>query len=304
MEYNLFKRLVTERIKDFMPPVFHKYTVDVRPVRKVNRTKDGFCLIPPGPSQNLAIPTLYLDDLYADFMEDEDLDRILEAAAGVFTTWSGFEVPELCQFQLDDHRDKIIANLISCDRNRDLLETVPHAQMLDMAVIYRLVSGITDHGINSCIITNDMLNGSELTKDELHRLALENTPQMLPPRIYDGSEEGVFVVTNKSGICGAAVMLDEEQLQIVAQLAGGDYYILPSSIHEFFAVSVDTMDLAELLPMLAAGNGGITAPEDQLSESIYYYNAKSRQLTVAASYVDHRPEEFREELREEGLPKA
>ena len=124
MEYDLFKTLVTERIKEYMPQVFRTYKVDVRPVRKVNQKKDAFCLIPPGPTKNLAIPTLYLDDLYLDFMEDEDLDRVLQQAAGVFITWSGYEVPELCEIRLEDHRDHIIANLISRRRNQELLETI------------------------------------------------------------------------------------------------------------------------------------------------------------------------------------
>ena len=291
MEYDLFKTLVTERIKEYMPQVFQTYRVDVRPVRKVNQKKDAFCLIPPGPTKNLAIPTLYLDDLYLDFMEDEDLDRVLQGAAGVFITWSGYEVPELCEIRLEDHKDHIIANLISRGRNQELLETIPHADLMDMAVIYRLVSNINEQGINSCIITNDMLGGSPLSPEEIQRLALENTPRLLPPRIYHGDEEGVFVVTNESGICGAAVMLDDDQLQKVANLADGDFYILPSSIHEFFAVAADKIEPAELLRMLIAGNSGITAERDQLSKCIYMYAAEEHQLRIVASYEKQADDE-------------
>ena len=284
MEYDLFKTLVAERIKDYMPPVFRKYEVDLRSVVKVNQTKDAFCLMPPGPKQNLAIPTLYMDDLYEDFMTDEDLDRVIQEAAGIFLAWSGCEVPQISSLRIGDHKDKIIANLISRQRNLKLLEAVPHADLLDMAVIYRLVSGISEQGINSCIISSEMLEGESISEEEIHRLALENTPRLLPPRIYEADEEGVFVVTNQAGICGAAVMLDDEQLQKVAGLTGGDFYVLPSSIHEFFAVAADMIEPPELLRMLIAGNSGITAERDQLSKCIYMYGAEDHKLSIIASY--------------------
>ena len=288
MDYELFKTVVKERIKDYMPPVFRNYRVESKPVIKVNQTKDSFCLLPPEQNRNLAIPTLYLDDLYEDFMGDEDLDRVLQMAADVFIAWSGYEVPELSGFRLEDHKDQILANLISRRKNGKLLETVPHADLMDMAVIYRLVTSINEYGINSCIITNDMMQDAGLTPEEIHGLALENTPRMLEARIYEGDEEGVFVVTNQAGVCGAAVMLDDEQLQKVAQKTEGDFYILPSSIHEFFAVAVEVIKPEELLQMLLAGNRGITPLQDQLSQCIYRYSEKDHRLSTVASYEKKR----------------
>ena len=135
-----------------------------------------------------------------------------------------------------------------------------------------------------------MQPGLPLRLPRRRRLPLPK-PRLLPPRIYHGDEEGVFVVTNESGICGAAVMLDDDQLQKVANLADGDFYILPSSIHEFFAVAADKIEPAELLRMLIAGNSGITAERDQLSKCIYMYAAEEHQPRIIASYEKQADDE-------------
>ena len=284
MEYELFKKLIPERIHEYLPPVYHKYTPDVRQVEKVNETKDAFCMMPPDKNPMVAIPTLYLDDLYRDFALDEDLERVLGETANVIMTWSGIEVPELADFTLEKHTDKVIVNLISRSMNKKLLANIPHRDFLDMAVIYRLVQSINEQGINSAIITNEILSGSGLDADELHRLALENTPRMMEIRIYNSDQEGVYVVTNRTGICGAAAMLYKEEMRRIAKLTEGDFFILPSSIHEFFAIDAKRADPDELVKMLAAGNQCVTRPQEQLSNVIYRYDARSGKILKEISY--------------------
>ena len=105
MDYELFKQLVPQRILDFMPPVFRSYEPTVRPVEKVNETKDSFYLMPPGKPANTAIPTLYLDELYEHFREHQDMDEILRRSADVFMKWSGVDIPGLSQFRLEEHAE-------------------------------------------------------------------------------------------------------------------------------------------------------------------------------------------------------
>ena len=103
MDYELFKELVPARIKEFLPPIYHSYRVEVKPVPKINQVKDSFSLFPPGKPVNIAVPTLYLDDIYEDFAIDEDLDRVLHTIAGVIMTWSGYEVPEFGEYRVEEH---------------------------------------------------------------------------------------------------------------------------------------------------------------------------------------------------------
>lgn len=280
MEYELFKQLVTGRIKEYMPPVFDGYQVDVRRVTKVNETKDAFYIRPPVPNPKVAIPTLYLDDLYEDFSADEDLERILQTAASVFIRWSGIEAPEIAGFCMKEHTDCIAANLINTQMNQALLEKVPHTEFLDMSVIYRLVHSANERGVNSAIITTEMMRDAELSVQELHQLAMENTARLFPVHIITGNEEDVCVMTNELGICGATTMLYEEDMQKLAQAFDGDFYIMPTSIHEFFAVRTGVADANHLAQMLEEGNRTITRPEEQLSSKIYLYRAAEGKIQM------------------------
>ena len=51
-----------------------------------------------------------------------------------------------------------------------------------------------------------------------------------------GAKQEPYVVTNAMGINGAAVILYQNVLEKIADRLKGDYYILPSSIHEVLAI--------------------------------------------------------------------
>ncbi len=290
MDYALFKTLIPQRIKEFLPPVFHSYEPRVNTVMKVNGPKDAFCLIPPERDPEVAIPTLYLDDLYLEFQEDEDLDGILELIARIMVTWSGTRMPGLAEFDVQGHTDRIVANLVNAGMNQELKENVPHTDFLDMTVIYRLVHSVTEDGINSAIITNDMIDGTGLDAKEIHRLAMENTPRLFPAKLIEGSDKEVCVMTNESGLCGATTMLYSDDMQRLAEHMGGDYFIMPTSIHEFFAVSADKTDPYNLFLMLAEGNHTITRPEELLSYAIYRYRAKEGKISIVPRLAGFREE--------------
>ena len=291
MEYELFKTIIKERILEFLPPVYHSYTPEISNVTKVNETKDAFRLMPPGDPSNVAMPTLYLDDLYRDFAEDEDLERVLSLIAQIMMKWSGIRVPELAGFKLSDHKDCVVANIIGTDRNPQLLDHVPHVEFLDMSVIFRLVFSSGEEGINSMIITNQLMEDAGLTREKLFQLALENTPRMYPAKILEGIGDGIQVVTNELGICGATVMVYPGLLDELATKMEGDFYILPSSIHEFFAIPADSARPEDLVRMLADGNEHITPPSERLSNVIYKYDAERTRLFKCAGYIPGNPQE-------------
>ncbi len=284
MEYTLFKKLVAQRIKEFLPPVFQSYRVETKSVHKINETKDSFCLFPPGRPANIAVPTLYLDEIYQDFGRDEDMDRVLQNMADVIQTWSGYEVPEFGEFSLQEHTDSIVADLISTEMNRELLEEVPHTEFLDLSIIYRAIHSINEAGINSAVITSRMLEGTDLTADDLYRLAMQNTSRLFPAKRYHGNGDGVYVMTNEHCCGGAVTMLYEEEMKELAERIGGDFFILPSSRHEFFAIDVRQSDPTNLVKMLAAGNNNITEPVDRLSRSIYRYDAEEGKVCHVIEY--------------------
>lgn len=77
-------------------------------------------------------------------------------------------------------------------------------------------------------------------------------------------------------------MLYKEYLEIAAKKMNGDFYILPSSIHELLAVPVSTAEIEELRQMVKEVNDNEVAPEEILGYEVYRYNRETGEVEVAA----------------------
>ena len=76
-------------------------------------------------------------------------------------------------------------------------------------------------------------------------------------------------------------MLYKEYLEIVAERMNGDFYILPSSIHELLAVPVSNTGLEQLREMVKEVNDNVVAPEEILGYEVYRYNRETGEVEVA-----------------------
>ena len=83
MDYDVFKEVVKESIKDYMPDKSAHYSVDIKPVQKVNGTLDGLYMQvgEPGKEGMAVAPVLYLQELYKNYQSTGDLKGTLEVAA-------------------------------------------------------------------------------------------------------------------------------------------------------------------------------------------------------------------------------
>ena len=94
--------------------------------------------------------------------------------------------------------------------------------------------------------------------------------EMLPM----SSDEQMFVLTNELKLNGAAAILDTDlMLEIFEKI--GEFYILPSSIHEVLIVPMSSnMQADDLRAMVKEVNDSQVAPEDRLSYEVYTYNSE------------------------------
>ena len=56
---------------------------------------------------------------------------------------------------------------VNSEKNAALLEKVPHKDMEDIAIVYRVLLGQMDDGIASVVVTNEMLEKMDITKENL-----------------------------------------------------------------------------------------------------------------------------------------
>ena len=185
-----------------------------------------------------------------------------------------------------------------------LMKVVDHTPQFnikveDMALIYRVDMGDSSGGKMTSVITNQQLKAFGITAEQLHQDALENAPLthpaslrsmqevmadmmgMKPEEIATG-EPMMLVATVEGSFMGASVIQYPGFMDQAAEKIGGDFFVLPSSIHEVLLIPYDKADrvfeladktasrkLAQEMEKKAAARGGAEKKPsvlDQLGE--------------------------------------
>ena len=203
----------------------------------------------------------------------------------------------------DKVKDKIIFRLISRGRNRHVLECCPCRDFLDLSITYRVLTGKSEGGISSMMITKFMMEEWGIDEDILYRLAISNSVRHFPPKVEsfgdvvtrlmdstDAEEDfqwpegmsdgpGFYVCTNDCGINGAGVICYPGLLEEFGEMIGEDFYILPSSIHEvLFLPAHMGMLPQEVISVVGSANKSVVSREEILSDSVYYFRVKSGKI--------------------------
>ena len=114
----------------------------------------------------------------------------------------------------------------------------------------------------------------------------------------------LYVATNDNGLFGASVVAYPGMLEEAVQRLQGDYYILPSSIHEVLLVSAkEVQDYRELEAMVRQINEAEVAPAERLSDRVYHYDSRDRVFELAEKHEKRMQEKTSEKAAEKGLGK-
>ena len=315
MTYEVFKAVVKEKFLSYLPEEYRDAEVNIRPVKKVNRTLDALSVLKDGSRM---FSSIYMNELYEQYREYGDLEMILRAAA-----WKYAQSAELLKEQqsemymgIEHFKENVIMCLINTEQNRELLEDVPHREFHDLSVIYRWVVESVPDGIGSVIVSDNTAERAGMTEEELFRCAVENTRRINPVSItcmgsmFGSIPEGtilplearkelemikrtadnMWIISNSSGINGAVSMLYEENLHQLAEKLGENFFILPSSIHEVIAVPAEMAgkNLTNLIEMVQGANMSSVRLEERLSNSVYHYDRTARKVTLAAESPEKR----------------
>ena len=316
MDYEMFKEIVREKIKDYMPPEYGNAAVDILAVDKVNGKRDALALHKPG--ERMA-PNLYLDDFYKDYKQCDDLEMTLRNMAERYTGAAERAAKEL-KVDMSRMKDRVTMMLVNTEQNKEMLADMPHREFQDLSVIYRYVVAQDEQGVASFKVTNAIMEQAGMTPEELFQHASENTKKMFPPKIasmedvmldmmkgddipdeladelvgfFDTEKdpkESMWLIGNRSGVNGAVSMLYDENLHSLAEKMGTDLYIIPSSVHEVLAVSVEmgSGNPEELAEMVQQVNMSSVELEDRLSNNVYHYDKDLRQLKLATQVPNQR----------------
>lgn len=306
MAFETFKQTVRDSLSVQLGP---EYLLTFHSITKNNGIMlDGLCIT---PSFQTAAPAIYLNSYYDDFCHGVPMEQIVEEILAEYLEHSQsppVSAEEFLDFSVTGK--KVIYRLVHTASNQSLLSGVPHLPFLDLSVIFYALIDKNDSRQMSALITNRHMTLWHTTAEELYDLASVNTPRLLPASIcsmdavlrdliqksstdfiadqvslqllhLSQAPSPLFILSNQSGLFGAACILYKNVLKNFAKLLKGDLIILPSSVHEVILLKNDENtcynDWCQLVTSI---NRQEVPPEDQLSNQVYLYSAEHDEISV------------------------
>lgn len=166
-----------------------------------------------------------------------------------------------------------------------------HEDFLDLSICYYLRAP-GRKATNICWIPQRLLDASGISKTGLKAQAMQNLEND-GYHIQDMDsilelEKGschlpLFILTNQRMVLGSAGLLHSKLLAQFSELVG-NFYILPSSIHESLLMTAsDGLADANSLNNIIRDVNMTLKPSDQLSNNAYYYDRHTQKIRIAAS---------------------
>ncbi len=307
MNYEMFKRVVTEELQDYLPEAYRGRKLAFGSDYKINQQKD-FVTFEIGENDPRFAPRMFLDSLYEDYLKFEEIETVLERAAHELCKHAERGKEAVGKLNVEEIPEKVLFSLINAEQNKELLANRPHRMFHDLAIVYDyMIEWIPGLETMSSPITNEFAKYLGLDEQALFELAKENTQRIFPTEIkpmryvimemmdndivpYDlkevleqelGTDELMFVITNKARHKGAAAILYEEGLHDLAELYKDDLYILPSSIHEVIVIPSNDQTPEALAEMVEEINATQVDIDERLSNQVYHYDRLTRKLSMA-----------------------
>jgi hypothetical protein len=299
VEFEKFADQVTDELADRLREEgYNHVTIGVRTVETVGGSYEAVNVKRTG--SEIAV-SANLSKAYETYMAGISLDEIAENMA--YQIGSALnQLPLLDSDSITDYqnvKDRLIVDLVPGDQLRKSLKNVPHRQMADMAIVYKVMVDPGDISKGTILINNSLLEQYGITPQQLQKDALENASRIRPAKIMGmsemlkqeslGEEELLFVASSPDAMHGAGVIAYPGFLDQAAQKLGGDFFVLPSSIHEVILAKDDgLLHAEELTDLVRTVNQNEVAPEDRLSDNAYHFDSREHIFELAEQFAERQ----------------
>ena len=193
--------------------------------------------------------------------------------------------------------------------NWDIVRDALKVRIKNQSSVQKHVSGITEQVedltleyvidmsgdmTQTAVFQENILPTWGVTREEVISIAKQNVlqePMLFMPLtqmlfgVENKSEDPCpYVVTIGSGSCyGARPIILPENQEIISKELGGDFYILPSSVHEVLVLPADrSVEVNDLRKMVTTINYTEVSSEDWLSDNVYLYDSKAKEIKIAS----------------------
>ena len=311
MDFEQFQAQAMESVKMRFPSL----QVEMQEVNKLQgQSYTGMAVRPEG--SNIAA-TINLQPFFDRVQEgsqtvDQAINNISDTVFEVTKNMPQFDIQTLMDY--DQMKDSLTIQMIPVAGNEVRLNEIPHQQIEDMALVYRFEMESNEQGSSSILVTNSMLQNYGIEPVQLHADALEAAQQNHPASLRNMNDvmrelmgdfgasmipdepSPMWVASIEGGQNGASAIQYPGFMEQAAETLGGDFFVLPSSVHEVLFIPDDgSMDISTLEEMVQSINQTEVAPADRLSDSVFHYDSEAHIFENARTF------EAREAMQEQML---
>lgn len=248
-------------------------------------------------------PQVYIDGFYQSYLDkkitiDEVVDSLVASMADIDIQKKRFDG---LSFDFEACKSSIAYKLLSYERNIEYLEDKPFIKFLDLAIVFYVVINVSDEGMETVTLTNQILENWKVDKDMIYDLARENTPVIMPGevtklqdllsallngandinQIYEESEPPMVVITNSYHVNGAITIFYPNILKEISNQFDSDLYIIPSSIHEIIVVpATESVEKDYLEALICEVNENNVPKNEVLSDKPYCYLRNEEKIVM------------------------
>lgn len=320
MNFEEFINTVKDTIKDYLPEDYRDAEVNILENRKLNANYTGLTVTREGDT---LAPTINLNNLFESYSEHPEhslADFMQEIAEVIQQTPETFDIGQIMDY--DRVKKNLFMKVSAAEKNVDVLEHAPHIRKEDLAITFHIMLDQSDKGTATTMINDNMMEAYGIDLDQLYQDALLNSPVICPAQIENMGEalsrmmvedmksagappeviqemekdleesnknNPMTIITNDRLVDGASAIFYPGVMDLVGERMKGDYFILPSSVHETLVVPDDgRVSLQELTDMVKEVNMTQVNPEDQLNDQVYHYDTADHVFEKAETFAERK----------------
>lgn len=297
MEISTFIVKVQKAVREALG---QEYAVELKEVRKNNGVVLQGLMI--RKKEEHVMPTIYLNSFWEAYEGGVAFAEIIKKIVSIFREDGvGRKIDVAFFTEFDKVKDRVCFRLVNREKNAELLEKAPYIPMLDLAICfyYAFDSGGVENGMIP--IYRSHLDNWGVSERDLMECAMENTPRLFPSEIIpmenvlgdllqEIPEEmrqdimqkvSMKILTNSRKTYGACSILYPGVLERMAEQLNGDFYLIPSSVHEFLLLPKEQdRGEDELREMILEVNRTEISPEEVLSDHLYFFCKKEKEIRM------------------------
>ena len=320
MNFEEFINTIKDTIKDYLPEDYRDAEVNILENRKLNTNYTGLTVTREGDT---LAPTINLNNLFDSYSKhpEHSITAVMQEVASVIQhTPETFDIGRIMDY--DRVKKNLFMRLSAAEKNADVLEHAPHIRKEDLAITFHIMLDQSDKGTATTMINDNMMEAYGIDLDQLYQDALLNSPVICPAQIENMGEalsrmmiedmksagappeviqemekdlkesnkdNPMTIITNDRLVDGASAIFYPGVMDLVGERMQGDYFILPSSVHETLVVPDDgRVSLQELTDMVKEVNMTQVNPEDQLTDQVYHYDIADHVFEKAETFAERK----------------